>query len=84
MFVPVAFSCAFSFGESLAKGGFDYFRRPVVAVFEQVSVHAEGDGRGGVTEAAAHGDRVQTGGDQLAGVGVAESVQTYRRQLEFC
>ena len=80
----VAFLRPFSFGESFAKGGFDYLRSPVVAVFEQVSIHAEGDDRGGVAEAAADGDRVHTGGDQLAGVGVAESVQTYRRQLEFC
>ena len=82
--MPVAFSCAFSFGESLAKGGFDYFRRPVVAVFEQVSIDAEGDGRGGVTESAADGNGVHTGGNQLAGMCVAEGVQAYRRQLEFC
>jgi len=37
-----------------------------------------------MAEPAADGDHVHAGGNQLAGVGVTQRVQTYRRQLEFC
>ena len=82
--MPAVFSPDVLISERFTESGFDDFRRAVVTVFEKVTVDTEGDDRGGVAEAAADGDRVHTGGDQLAGVGVAESVQTYRRQLEFC
>ena len=83
-FVPVAFSADVLIGERLAKGGFDYFRRSIVAASEQVAIDVQGDGRGSMAEPAADGDHVHAGGNQLAGVGVAQRVQTYRRQFEFC
>ena len=44
----------------------------------------QGNGCGSMAEPAADGDHVHAGGNQLAGVGVAQRVQTYRRQFEFC
>jgi hypothetical protein len=73
----------FSFGERLAESGFDDLRRPVVAVTEQVPIHVESNGGGGMAQPPADGNRVHAGSNELARMRVPEGMQTDCRQLEF-
>lgn len=79
----MAFSSGVLIGQGFAKRGFDYIGRPIVAVPEQMPIDVEGDGRGGMAQATADRNRVHACGDQLARMGVAKSVQAYRRQFVF-
>jgi hypothetical protein len=81
--VPAVFSPDVLISERFTESGFDDFRRAVVTVFEKVTVDTEGDGGGGMAKPPADGNRVHASGNQLARMGVAESVQAYCRQLEF-
>ena len=86
MFVPVAFSSDVlipDVGERFTEGGLNDFRRSIVAASEQVPIDVQSNGRGGMAEPAADGDRIHAGGNQLTGVSMTQRVQTYCRQLEF-
>ena len=65
----------------MSKGRIDRFGRLVVMVLEQIRVRAERERRGGVSQAPAHGDNAQAGGNQGAGVGVSHPMECYLRQL---
>jgi hypothetical protein len=66
VFVPVAFSSDVlisDVSERFTKRGFDYFRCSIVTASEQVPIDVQSNGRGGMAEPVADGDRVHTGGN---------------------
>lgn len=68
---------------SAAQGGLNHLGGTIIGIGEQVAVNTESDCRRPVPQSPADGEQVEAGGNQLAGVSMAERMEADARQPQL-